>query len=73
MSNLKDYWTQPPQAQDMLRAGIQPTPSYLKPKGCKCKVGDARSCAVNKRLPGYLGYSDVVCPCSCHTETGGFD
>ncbi len=72
--SLKDYWTLTPQTQDKVIAKSQPTPSYLKPprpKGCKCKVGDAHECAKKKFLSG--GKMQTLCYCICHTETGGFD
>ncbi len=70
---IKDYWTQPPQAQDMLIASVQPTPAYLRPprpKGCKCKVADAHQCWVKQH--GAID-NKSLCSCACHYETGGFD
>ncbi len=70
--DIRDYWMQPPQVQDKQFAASQPRPSYLRPKGCKCKVADAEQCAWNRHLPGSRGYGRVVCPCDCHTDTGGY-
>ncbi len=73
---LKDYWTQPAQAQDMLRADIQPAPSYLrppKPKGCHCRNADARRCFVLRQPYTATTHRDITCGCACHYETGGFD
>jgi len=72
---IKDYWTQPPQAQDMLIANVQPPPAYLRPprpKGCKCKVADARKCFI-LQVGIYARGNYKLCACACHTETGGFD
>ncbi len=70
---LKDYWTQPAQAQDNLIASVQPTPAYLKPKGCKCHMPDARDCWVQKHGAIARWHPHNTCPCACHYETGGFD
>jgi len=60
--NLKDYWTQPPQAQDKLVESLQPTPSYLR---CNCKAKDPEECWFKKH-----GYRPGACGCFCHVKKG---
>ncbi len=73
--SLKDYWTQPPHTQDKVMAASQSAkPSYLRrpsPKGCKCKVADARRCFI-LQVGIHARGNYKLCACACHTETGGF-
>lgn len=70
MDDLKDFWTLPPKLQKDVITASQPPPSYLRPKGCKCKVADAQQCWVKQH--GAID-NKSLCSCACHYETGGFD
>jgi len=63
--SLKDYWTQPTDVQDKLIVAASPKPSYMRPKGCKCKVADSAKCWEKK-----FGYRPGNCSCSCHYDQG---
>lgn len=69
--NIKDYWTLPPTDQNHLQRKAAPKPAYLRPRGCKCHMPDARACWAQKHGEIAMRYPYTLCQCSCHTDCGG--